>query len=111
MTTEQIFKKIYQDLKQEILKNNNKIFLKKYEIPSINFNSNSNDKEDMYFISGIEMELNRILNHFENKVFMARYKDTYFFSNDGELVKRKLIEEVDKDNSNITYEKNEEEFE
>ena len=36
--TEQIFSKIYQDLKEEISQNNGKIFLKEYTIPSINYN-------------------------------------------------------------------------
>ena len=40
MNTEELLKQIYQDLKEEMLKNNGEIFIKKYEIPSINYSKN-----------------------------------------------------------------------
>ena len=65
MTTTDIFKKIYQDLKEEFTKENNNYFLKEYTIPSINYQENSNGVNDLYFASGIEMELDRMMNFFE----------------------------------------------
>ena len=94
--TEQIFSKIYQDLKEEISKNNGKIFLKEYTIPSINYNPQDKDRENMYFASGIEMELERIASFFENKVYYKSYKDKYFFSNDLKLVQEKILKELEK---------------
>ena len=96
--TEQIFSKIYQDLKEEISKNNGKIFLKEYTIPSINYNPQDKDRENMYFASGIEMELERIASFFENKVYYKSYKDKYFFSNDLKLVQEKILKELEKEN-------------
>ena len=95
--TEQIFSKIYQDLKEEISKNNGKIFLKEYTIPSINYNPQDKDRENMYFASGIEMELERIASFFENKVYYKSYKDKYFFSNDLKLVQEKILKELEKE--------------
>ncbi len=96
--TEQIFSKIYQDLKEEISQNNGKIFLKEYTIPSINYNPQDKDRENMYFTSGIEMELERIVSFFENKVYYKSYKDKYFFSNDLKLVQEKMLKELEKEN-------------
>ena len=84
MTTTDIFRKIFQDLKEEFTKENNKSFLKEYTIPSINYQENSNGVSDLYFTSGIEMELDRMMKFFENKVFYMSYKDKYIFSNNEE---------------------------
>ena len=53
MTTTDIFRKIYQDLKEEVTKENNNVFLKEYTIPSINYQENNNGVSDLYFTSGI----------------------------------------------------------
>lgn len=90
-----MFKKIYTELKSEMLKDNNGIFLKQYEIPSINYNAKDTKLEDHYFASGIEMELDRILQYFNNKVFLSSYQDRYFFSNDEETVKQALLQCLD----------------
>lgn len=97
MTTNEMFKKIYNELKNEMLKNNDEIFLKQYEIPSINYNANDTKLEDHYFTSGIEMELDRILQYFNNKVFYSSYQDKYFFSNDEETVNQALLKYLDVD--------------
>ena len=52
----------------------------------------------MYFASGIEMELERIVSFFENKVYYKSYKDKYFFSNDLKLVQEKMLKELEKEN-------------
>ena len=109
MTTEQIFKKIYQELKG-LSQNKTEEFLKEYTIPSINYNSNDAEIEDKWFASGIEMEIERITKFFDNKVYWSRYKDKYFFSNSKNLVDKKMIEEIEKDTCEIK-EKTEEEFE
>lgn len=93
MTTEQIFKKIYQELKEEMTSNSNKIFLKEYIIPSINYSKNQ-ASEDMYFASGIEMELTRMMAHFNYEIYFSSYKDKYFFSNVDEIVKQKMLLET-----------------
>lgn len=90
MTTEQIFKKIYNELKKQITDNPNKTFFKKYTIPSINYKSNNQDIENLYFASGIEMELYKMMEYFENKVYFASYKDRYFFSNDEVTLQKNL---------------------
>ena len=94
MTTEQIFKKIYQELKKQIKDNPNKIFFKEYTIPSINYKSNEQNTEDLYFASGIEMELHKMMEYFENKVYFASYKDRYFFSNDEATLQRNLALQI-----------------
>ncbi len=105
-----MFKQIYQDLKEELSKNKG-IFIKQYEIPSINYNENNNSIKDMYFISGIEMELYSIIEKLENKVFFARYRDSYFFSNDEklcqELMLNKTTKEIAKDCKNSRINSNE----
>ena len=93
MTTEQKFKQIYQDLKNEIINNSNTIFLREYTIPSINYNINS---ENLYFISRIKIELYRMMEQFENKIYFARYKDQYFFSNDVVQLQKKMALEIKK---------------
>ena len=93
MTTEQKFKQIYQDLKNEIINNSNTIFLREYTSPSINYNINS---ENLYFISRIKIELYRMMEQFENKIYFARYKDQYFFSNDVVQLQKKMALEIKK---------------
>ena len=68
METNPIFKQIYKDLKEEIITNSNEIFVKEYTIPSINY-SKDEDINELYFISGIEMALNKMMNCFENKIY------------------------------------------
>ena len=97
MKTKEIFKQIYQDLKEKIENNDNKIFIKEYTIPSINYNENTNNK-DLYFISGIEMEIERILEQLEHKFYYSRYKDKYFFSNEQSMVQQKILSEIEKEN-------------
>ena len=100
MKTEEILKQIYQDLKAEMIKNSNNIFIKAYTIPSINYNENSKEIEDMYFASGIQMELERMMEQFENKVFYSSYKDRYFFSNDEQKAREIMLIEMNNDVTN-----------
>ena len=109
MTTEQIFRKIYHELK-ELSQNKTDEFLKEYTIPSINYNSNNMELEDKWFATGIEMEIERIIKFFDNKVYWSSYKDKYFFSNSQSIVDKKMLEEFEKDTYEIN-EKTEEEFE
>ena len=95
MKTSDMFKKIYMEIKEEMTKNANEIFLKEYEIPSINYHSEESELEDPYFASGIEMEIDRILQNFDYKVFVSSYQDKYFFSNDEETVNKALIKYLD----------------
>lgn len=100
MTTNDMFKRIYNDLKEEFTKEYSQKFLKEYKIPSINFNPEDKTLDDHYFASGIEMEIERIVQFFDNKVYYTSYKDKYFFSNDKELVDKRLILELDEDQEN-----------
>lgn len=95
MTTTDIFRKIYQELKEEFTKENNN-FLKEYTIPSLNYQENNNGVSDLYFTSGIEKELDRMMNFFENKVSYRSYKDKYFFSNNEEKLRRIIVKETNK---------------
>lgn len=95
MKTSDMFKKIYMEIKEEMTKNANEIFLKEYNIPSINYHSEEIEFEDLYFTSGIEMEIDRILQNFDYKVFVSSYQDKYFFSNDEETVNKALIKCLD----------------
>lgn len=96
MKTEEIFKQIYQDLKEKIENKDNETFIKEYTIPSINYSSNEN-KEDLYFVSGIEMEIERILEQLQHKFFFSSYKDKYFFSNEQSVVQQKVLLEIEKE--------------
>lgn len=96
MKTEEILKRIYEDLKTRLLSNSNKKFLIEYKIPSINYNSDKNI-EDMYFSSGIEMELERMMGQLENKIHYASYQDRYLFSNDEVKLKREIHLVVEKE--------------
>ena len=95
MKTSDMFRKIYMEIKEEMTKNANEIFLKEYNIPSINYHSKEIELEDPYFASGIEMEIDRILQNFDYKVFVSSYQDKYFFSNDEETVNKALIKYLD----------------
>lgn len=95
MKTSDMFKKIYMEIKEEMTKNANEIFLKEYNIPSINYHSEEIELEDPYFASGIEMEIDRILQNFDYKVFVSSYQDKYFFSNNEETVNKALIKYLD----------------
>ena len=95
MKTGDIFKQIYQDLKEQIESENDKNFIKEYIIPSINYSENGN--KDLYFISGIEMEIERILEQLEYKFYYSRYKDKYFFSNEKSIVQQKILSEIEKE--------------
>lgn len=94
-STEQIFTKIYTDLKEEMLKEDNTVFIKEYEIPSKNYSKNVNF--DLWFASGIEMQLYQIMKEFEDKVFFYSYKDKYFFSNSEQKAKEVMLKEVEKE--------------
>lgn len=100
MTTNDMFKKIYKELKEEFSKEYNQKFLKEYTIPSINFNPGDKTLEDHYFVSGIEMEIERLVEFFNNKVYYTSYKDKYFFSNDKDLVDKRLLLELDEEQEN-----------
>lgn len=94
MTTNDMFRKIYTELKEEFMKNSSTKFLKEYRIPSINFNPTDTTLSDHYFSSGINMEIERILEFFNYEIYHYSYQDKHFFSNDEELVKQKWISEI-----------------
>lgn len=96
MKTEQIFRKIYQELKEQI-SNNNDVFIKEYVIPSINYDPDNENIDNKYFASGIVMELDRMMGFFENKIYYSSYKDKYFFSNNEEKTKERMITEINND--------------
>lgn len=108
MKAEEIFKQIYQDLKEKIESKDNETFIKEYTIPSINYSDNQN-KEDLYFSSGIEMEIERILEQLQYKFFFSSYKDKYFFSNEQSIVQQKVLSEIEKE-EDIQREKLKEKF-
>ena len=93
MNTEEI----YQEIKEELQKNDNKIFLKEYIIPSINYQPSNQNIENMYFASGIEMKLERMMKQFDNKIFCSSYKQKYFFSNNRDKVSQRVIIEIDRE--------------
>ena len=99
MTTNDMFKKIYQELKESLndAKTNNEKFVLTYIIPSINYNPQDKTIEDHYFTSGIEMELYRLLQNFNGEIEYYSYQDTYYFSNDKELIKEHLQQQMDLD--------------
>lgn len=94
-STEQIFTKIYTDLKEEMLKEDNTVFIKEYEIPSKNYSKDVNF--DLWFASGIEMQLHQMIKEFNYKVFFYSYKDKYFFSNNEEKAKEVMLKEIKKE--------------
>lgn len=93
--TEQIFKNIYKDLKEEMLKEDNTTFIREYEIPSKNYSKDMNF--DLWFASGIEMQLDQMIKQFDNKVFFYSYKDKYYFSNNEQKAKEIMLKEVEKE--------------
>lgn len=97
MKTEEIFRQIYKDLKEEMNKSTNDIFLKEYTIPSINYSPNNKDIEDMYFASGIETELEQMMSKFGYKIYHSSYKEKYFFSNSNEMAQGKMLAEIEKE--------------
>ena len=109
--TNQIIKNIYQDLKQQLLDNQGDTFCKQYIIPSVNYNSKAENIEDLYFLSGIEMELEKMMTNFDNKVFWSRYKDQYFFSNNQQIVDKKMLEAIEVESIETSEKIEESEFE
>ena len=73
-----------------------KILKKEYEIPSMTYSENKNT-EDLYWASGIEMELYQMMKYFDYKVYFCSYKDKYFFSNNAEIAQERMKEEVEKE--------------
>lgn len=96
MTTNDIFKKIYQELKESLnsAKANNEKFVVEYTIPSINYSPQDKSLEVHYFASGIEMELYRLLQNFNGEIDYYSYQDTYYFSNDKDMVKEHLKQQM-----------------
>ncbi len=94
MKTEDVFKQIYKDLKNKMLKNNGEIFIKQYEIPSITYSKNENS-DDLWWASGIEMELHQMMKNFNYKVYFSSYKDKYFFGNNAEKVQETMLKEIE----------------
>lgn len=88
-------KQIYEDLKEEVLKKDNQIFIKEYEIPSKNYSNNI--KSDFLWASKIATEIEQMMKQFDNKVFCQSYKDKYFFSNNEQKVQEILSEEIEKE--------------
>lgn len=95
MKTEEILREIYQELKKEMLENKGQIVKQIYTIPSVNYSDNSANVEKLYFASEIEMELERMMEQFENKVFYANYKDEYFFSTDKDILRRSILIKIE----------------
>lgn len=96
MKTEEIFKQIYKELKDEILENSSKIFIKQYEIPSMNYSKNENT-DDLWWVSGIKMEIYQMMEIFDYKIYFSSYKDKYFFGNDEEKVQEIMLKEIEKE--------------
>lgn len=97
MKTEEIFKKIYQDLKEEMINNDGNIFIKEYIIPNINYNSNNEEIENIYFATGIEMKLYQMMKQFDYKVYFSNYEDKYFFSNSEQKIQEKMLLKSEKE--------------
>lgn len=97
MTTNDMFKKIYQELKDSLTnaKSKNEKFLATYTIPSINYNPDDKSLEDHYFTSGIEMEIYRLLQNFNGEIDYYSYQDTYYFSNDKDMVREHLQQQIE----------------
>ena len=97
ISTNDIFKRIYQELKEQINNQDGKKFIKEYYIPSINNSFEDKTINDHYFISGIEMELENMMSKFDYKIKYARYKDKYFFSNDENVAQLQANKEIRKE--------------
>ncbi len=55
-----------------MLKEDNTVFIKEYEIPSKNYSKDMNF--DLWFASGIEMQLEQMMKQFDYKVFFTAIK-------------------------------------
>lgn len=100
MTTNDMFKKIYQELKEALAKSKTSeecYFLNTYIIPSINYNAEDKTLDDHYFASGIEMEIHYMLKNFNGEIDYWSYQDTYYFSNDLEMVKERIQQNLEDD--------------
>lgn len=97
MKTEELLKQIYQELKESLLRKDDRIFVTEYRIPSINYSENENT-EDLYFVSGIKMELDRMMEQLDFEVYYSSYKDKYFFSNKESIVQAKQLQEIEMEN-------------
>lgn len=97
ISTNDIFKRIYQELKEQINNQDGKKFIKEYYIPSINNSFEDKTVNDHYFISGIEIELENMMSKFDYKIKYARYKDKYFFSNDENVAQLQANKEIRKE--------------
>lgn len=97
ISTNDIFKRIYQELKEQINNQDGKKFIKEYYIPSINNSFEDKTVNDHYFIGGIEMELENMMSKFDYKIKYARYKDKYFFSNDENVAQLQANKEIRKE--------------
>lgn len=97
ISTNDIFKRIYQELKEQINNQDGKKFIKEYYIPSINNSFEDKTVNDHYFVSGIEMELENMMSKFDYKIKYARYKDKYFFSNDENVAQLQANKEIRKE--------------
>ncbi len=94
MKTEEILKQIYQELNKRMESKDNRIFVIEHTIPSVNYSENENVK-DMYFASGIKMELEKMMEHFKYEFHFSSYKDKYFFSNLEEIARQRMLKEVE----------------
>lgn len=97
ISTNDILKRIYQELKEQINSQDGETFIKKYYIPSINNSFEDKTVNDYYFISDIEMELENMMSKFAYKIKYARYKDKYFFSNDENVAQLQANKEIRKE--------------
>lgn len=97
ISTNDMFKRIYQELKEQINNQDGKKFIKEYYIPSINNSFEDKTVNDHYFVSGIEMELENMMSKFDYKIKYARYKDKYFFSNDENVAQLQANKEIRKE--------------
>lgn len=94
MKTEEILKQIYQELNKRMESKDNRIFVIENTIPSVNYSENGN-VEDMYFASGIKMELEKMMEHFNYEFYFSSYKDKYFFSNLEEIARQRMLREIE----------------
>jgi len=94
----QLITKIYKDLRIQmtIVKSENseaKYFVKEYKIDTRNFNEK---KGDFYYF--IKEKLNNLLKkQFNNEISWCSYKETYVFSNNRDLLNKRILELVKND--------------
>lgn len=53
--------------------------------------SKSENKEDLWWASGIEMELYQMMKYFDYKVYFSSYEDKYFFSNSEKKANEEML--------------------